>query len=204
MILVDCIQGTDEWFAARLGIPTASNFNKIITSLGKPSTSKVKYADTLLADWLAGKPVDAVGTSYWMDRGTELEQQARDNYTFETGNEVEQIGFAYLDVRQEVGCSPDGLIGDDGVQEIKCPKASTLVSYYGKPCPAAYYPQVQGELWVTDRQWCDFYVWHPELMPYLIRVERDESYIKLMATEVEKFVRYLDKRKKELEKWRIL
>lgn len=203
MIIVDCIQGSDEWFAARLGIPTASNFGKIITSLGKPSTSKVKYADQLLADWLAGKPIDAIETSYWMNRGTELEQQARDDYTFKTDNEVEPIGFAYLDVKEQVGASPDGLIGDDGIQEIKCPKGSTLVGYYGKPCPAKYYPQVQGELWVTGREWCDFYAWHPELMPYLIRVKRDESYIKLMAEEVEKFVKYLKKRKSELKGWKV-
>ena len=203
MIIVDCIQGTPEWFAARLGIPTASNFGKIFTSAGKHSTSRNGYADCLLADYLAGKPVDQMESTHWMERGNELEQQARDNYSFETGNEVDQIGFVYLDVKQTTGASPDGLIGDDGMVEIKCPKASTLVGYYGKDCPAKYVPQVQGQLWICEREWCDFYAYHPLLLPVLVRVERDEKYIKLLAEAVAEFVEYLNKRKKALKKWRM-
>ncbi len=203
MIQIDCVQGTDEWFNARLGIPTASNFGKILTGNGKKSTSRTGYANELLADWLAGKPIDRMESTFWMERGTEMEAQARDAYEFETGNEVEQIGFVYLDVKQRTGCSPDGLIGDDGCWECKSPKASTLVSYYGKGCPAKYIPQVQGEMWLCEREYCDFYGFHPELMPHLVRVERDEKYIKLLAEAVEEFCDYLDKRKAELTDWRM-
>lgn len=202
MIIVECVQGSEEWFTAKLGIPSASSFGKIITSAGKASTSRVKYADQLLANWLAGKHLNCYESAD-MKRGKELEQQARDNYMFESGNAVEQIGFCYLDEKKETGCSPDGLIGKDGTQEIKCPKASTLVSYYGKLCPVKYYPQVQGQLWITDRQFCDFYAWHPELMPYLIRVERNEEYIGWLKKAVKEFVEYLDTRKEELKGWKV-
>ena len=203
MIQLNCIQGSPEWFTARLGIPTASNFGKILTAGGKASTSRKTYADKLLAEWLAGKPVDQMETTAWMQRGNELEQQARDNYEFETGNEVDQIGFVYLDVKRKAGCSPDGYVGEDGLIEIKCPKASSLVGYYGKPCPSKYVPQVQGQLWICEREWCDFYAYHPDLLPCIIRVERDEKYIKLLAEAVAEFNEYLDKRKKALKEWRV-
>lgn len=203
MIQLDVTQGSPAWFQARLGIPTASQFGKILTSSGKHSTSRTGYANQLLADWLAGKPVDQTETTFWMERGSEMEKQARDTYEFESGNTVEQIGFVYLDVKKRVGCSPDALINDDGVWEAKCPKASTLVSYYGKGCPAKYIPQVMGEMWICERQYADFYAFHPELMPHLVRVERDEKYIKLLAEAVEEFNVYLDKRKKELRGYKL-
>jgi len=203
LIQVDCEQGSLDWFQARLGIPTASNFGKILTATAKKSTSRTGYADQLLADWLAGKPVDQLESTHWMQRGTEMEQQARDAYEFESGNTVEQIGFVYLDVKQRTGCSPDGLIGDDGCWEAKCPKASTLVSYYGKGCPSKYIPQVMGEMWICERDYCDFYAFHPLLMPHLVRVERDDFYIGLLAEAVEKFNEYLNKRKKGLEQWKV-
>jgi hypothetical protein len=204
MVLIHQVeQGTPEWFAVRLGIPTASNFAKIITSTGKPSTSAAGYMDQLLADWLAGEVTDAVEANYWMDRGTEMEGRAREAYSLITGHSVEHVGFI-TDGKRQWGCSPDGLIGDDGGLEIKCPKASTLVSYYraGK-CPADYWPQVQGALWVTGRAWWEFLAYHPALRPFIVHVERDAEYIGKLAEAVEGFVAKLTEAQEALKEWRM-
>ena len=196
MIALDVKQGSPEWFAARLGIPTASMFGKIITPTGGKSSSAPGYMNQLLADWLAGRVLDAVEANYWMERGNELEQQARDSYEFETENKVQQVGFVYFDEDKQVGCSPDGLIDyippfvGDGLLEIKCPKASTLIEYYlNNQLPGKYKPQVQGQLWITGRDWCDFYVFHPALNPFKIRVERNDEYIETMSALIDEFNR---------------
>lgn len=219
MILHPAPQGSPEWLAARLGIPTASHFGEILTASGKLSQSADRYMNQLLAEWLAGKPVD-MDTTVWMERGNELEAEARLSYEIETGSDVAQVGLVYLDEKRDVGCSPDGLIiqkpyglyaaesgeglidvvmrGYHNGIEIKCPKASTLVSYYGKGCPAKYYPQIQGQIWICDLEWVDFYAYHPDLPPYRFRVERDEVYIRSLAEAVAKFNIQLNLRREEL------
>jgi hypothetical protein len=184
-IIRDVEQGTDEWFALRLGIPTASNFGQIITPTGKKSKSADRYMRQLIAEWLAGVPVDAEQSSFWMERGQELEEEARNRYEFDTGETVEEVGFI---AAEGYGCSPDGLVGDNGMLEIKCPKASTLVEYYcidGEP--PKYRPQLQGQLWVAERQWVDFYAYHPKLHPIRRRIVRDDDYIAEMAKLVMEF-----------------
>ena len=203
MIEVDCIQGSEEWFAAKLGIPSSSMFGKIVTPGGKPSTSARGYMNQLLADWLAGRNLDAVEANYWMDRGTEMEDTARNAYSFEKGVEVRQVGFIYLDDRQLTGASPDGLLGDDGYLEIKCPKASTMVDYYLGGFPSKYKPQIQGGLWISGRQWCDFYAHHPELYPYETRVERDDKYIEILSELVEDFITKMLTARDGMEQWRV-
>jgi predicted phage-related endonuclease len=203
MIELDCIQGSDEWFTARLGIPTSSKFKHIVTGLGAASKSAPGYMNQLLADWLAGCPTDDFKGNHWTEQGNEREDTARAAYEFTTGNEVRQVGFVYLNKEKLVGASPDGLTGDDGCLEIKCPKASTLVGYYGGGLPTKYVPQVQGQLWVTGREWCDFYVHHPDLYPFLIRVERDEAYIKILAEGVASFTEKMLARREELKEWRV-
>lgn len=196
-------QGTPEWFAVRCGVPTASNFAKIITATGKPSTSAQGYMDQLLADYLAGEATDGVEANYWMERGSELEAQAREAYSIITGAEVEQVGFV-TEGDGRWGCSPDGLIADNGGIEIKCPKASTVVSYYrANKCPADYWPQVQGALWVTGRQWWDFFAYHPSLKPFTVRVERDEEYIGKLDEAVRQFVETMAKQREALRNWRM-
>jgi hypothetical protein len=181
-------QGTDGWFNDRLGIPTASMFKSIITSTGKPSTQAGAYMNGLIADVLAGKFLDSMPSTYWMERGTELEPDARELYEFITDNKVDQMGFCYKDDKMDVGCSPDGVIGNDGLIEIKSPKAATVVSYMlGGKVPSDYVPQVQGQLWVMEREWCDFFVYHPDLKSFKIRAYRDDGYIKLLSEAIEKF-----------------
>ena len=182
MIVLDVEQGTDEWFQARLGIPTASCFSKIITGTGKASTSAEGYRRELLAEWKLGRPLESF-KSDWMDRGNELEEEARNYYGFMV-RPVEQGKFCYLDERKLIGCSPDAM----GL-EIKCPKASTQVDYLlrGK-MPTKYVPQVQGCLWITESDQWDFIAYHPELDPLIVTVKRDAEYIDKMATIIEKFV----------------
>lgn len=187
MIVLDCEQGTEEWFAARLGIPTASEYGKILTSTGKPSTSAKTYMHALLADWYVGRPVDQTDPTIWMQRGSELEDTARSLYEMQTDQDVEQVGFCLRDDKL-TGCSPDGFAGE-GLLEIKCPKAGTLIGYrLGDKLPAVYVPQVQGQLWITEREWCDFFCYHPDLPPFQVRVYRDEEYIKNLSAEVESFI----------------
>lgn len=202
MIVHNMPQGSPEWFAIRCGIPTASNYDKIITGTGKPSTSAQGYMNQLLADWLAGGPTDAMAGNYWMERGSELEEEARKAYSIISGREVEQVGFI-TDDSGLFGCSPDGLVNADGGLEIKCPKASTLVSfYYLLRCPPDYYPQIQGCMWITGRVWWDFFAFHPALRPYLVRVERDEEYIGKLSEGVIGFVEKLKTQQEKLKGWK--
>lgn len=200
MIIVDHEQGTPEWVAARLGIPTASNFKRILTATGKLSTSVDTYFYELLAERITKQPANDY-TNEWMARGTELEPEARSTYEFIYDTQVEQVGFVYLDDRRHVGCSPDGLVGDDGTIEIKAPKASTHVKYLldGK-CPADYVPQVQGQLWITGRKFCDFMSYHPDCDPLFVRVLRDNDYIEALTKEVDKLSKRIETAIKKLAK----
>ena len=109
-----------------------------------------------------------------MQRGTELEPEARAWYEFEKNVEVIKAGF--FEYNDWIGASPDGLVGEDGLLEIKCPKYSTMMDYLiKKELPKTYYYQVHGQLLVTDRQWCDFLAYHPSLPKFVLRVERDKK-----------------------------
>ncbi len=115
MIILDHEQGSPEWLAARLGKPSASMFNKLITLTGKPSTSADGYINELIAERITGKS-EPFHVTEWMERGTALEPEAREAYEFISGNEVIETGFI-LDTDWEFGCSPDGLILDHGSWE---------------------------------------------------------------------------------------
>ena len=185
MRIIESVQGTPEWLQSRLGCPSGSNFDKLITATGKPSTQAEGYINQLIAELLTGETT-YVKTTEWMARGTELEPMARDYYTLASGNEVTEVGFCKHD-RLEAGVSPDGLVGSDGLIEIKCPSPQRHVEYLraGK-LPTTYKQQVQGQMWITDRPWCDFVSYHESMPALIVRVERDQEYIDLLAIEVEK------------------
>jgi len=172
MIIVECKQGTDEWFQAKLGILTASEFNKIITPAKlEPSKSADGYINKLVAEWLRGKP-DESYQSDWMKRGLEIEEEARDYYAFVTDNNVSQVGFCLEDAKR-YGCSPDGLI-DDGGLEIKCPSPGVHVGYLlAKKVPTEYKLQILGNLLVTGNSWWDFESYHPDMETLIVRTQRD-------------------------------
>ena len=185
MIILDHEQGSPEWLAARLGKPSASMFSKLITATGKPSSSADGYINQLIAERLTGQSEPFYVTE-WMARGTELEPEAREAYEFISGNDVIETGFI-LDTGFEYGCSPDGLITDQGGLEIKCPAPQTMVSYLrdNQVGVKKYWQQIQGCMWISQRKWWDFFAYHPEMPHVLVRVERDEEYIAKLAIEVQ-------------------
>ncbi len=205
MIVLDIPQGTEAWHKARCGVVTASGVKNIITPTGKKSTSAAGYMNQLLADWFAGEPVDAWEGNKFTEIGHEREPESRALYEFLTDAIVEEVGFVYLDDDRLIGASPDGLVGDSGLVELKNPKASTVVGYAldGK-VPNTYIPQIQCQLWVTGRDWCDFMAHHDhvDIGDVLLRVERNDKYIETMAQYVADFIGdMLDKREKLREIW---
>lgn len=180
-------QGSPEWFAVRLGIPTASEFSKIITATGKASAQANDYMLTLVAERMLGHEVEKWQGNMWTERGKELEQEAADYYELTTGTELQKVGFVTNDAGT-AGCSPDRLVGDDGLLEVKCPAAHTHLKYMmDKKLDTAYMPQLQGQLFVTGRQWVDIISYYPELKPVIIRVARNEEYISTLQKLLEDF-----------------
>jgi putative phage-type endonuclease len=191
-IIKEMEQGSDEWLSLRLGKVTASKMSDVL-SKGRgtaPSKTAETYMMELLAERLTGesKPFFENDAMRW---GTETEPQARFMYELKSGNKVEEVAFIERD--EFTGVSPDGLIGDDGMIEIKCPTTITqikraLTDDYSKD----YYAQIQMQLWVAERQWCDFLSFDPRLdvdAGYLLqRVERDEEFIKNMEEKTAAFI----------------
>lgn len=192
MIQVDVEQGTPEWMAFRVGIPTASNFDKIITPKGEPSKQAEKYLYTLAVERVTGKKEETYQSAA-MARGSEIEAEARGFYELIRGVEVLPCGIGFTDEKRLYAASPDGLVGEDGQIEIKCPIASTACAYLlGVKGSDEYYPQVQGQLLVTGRKWADLVIYYPGLRPLIIRWERDEVFIGKLAIELEIFCKNLD------------
>lgn len=197
MIKYDVEQGTEEWHKLRVGIPTASEFDKIITPTGKKSTQWDSYSNRLLAEMIIGGPVESF-QSDWMNRGKELEADAAIFYDIQRGTEAEVVGFC-TDDNGHFGASPDRLIGEDGVLEIKCAAPHTHIKYLiGDSVDKTYWPQIQGQLLVTGRAWSDVISFHPQIPPSIIRVERDEEYLKLLTEGLAEFRDKMMKKKKIL------
>lgn len=178
-IINDIEQGSPEWHAIRAGIPTASSFGKIVKANGSKSDQAKTYIYQLAGERLLGRTEEGY-KSEWMERGNEVEGEARALYEFISGNDVDQVGFIKMD-EPSCGCSPDGLIGEDGGLEIKCPKLSTHIKYAlaGK-LPSDYHRQVMGSLFVSGRKWWDFMSYYPGLDPFIIRVYPDQAFFDML------------------------
>ena len=174
MRVINIPQLSDEWFKLRIGNPGASQFDKIITSTGKPSTQATTLAYLMAGEKLIGEKVDTY-TNAAMERGILLEDEARDYYEFITGKTVQQVGLCFPDNDDRYHCSPDGLIDDDGGLEIKCPTLPVHTEYLdkGNKLPAKYVAQVQGSLFITGREYWDFMSYHPNMDTLIVRVEPD-------------------------------
>lgn len=190
-------QGSDEWLESRLGRPTASNFGKLITPTGKPSASAEGYINELIAQRITGE-IPEFFKSEAMERGNELEPHAKASYEFTKDVEVVEVGLCLHD-EYECGASPDGLIGEDGGIEIKCVLPHTHVAYLrAGEVPSKYIPQIQGCMWITGREWWDFMSYHPAMEDLIVRVHRDEAYIKKLSAAVISAVEIIET---ESKKW---
>lgn len=190
----DVEQGSDTWFQMRKGIPTCSEFSRILTGTGKISDSCEDYICELVGEKYSDIPPEGVEsfTSRAMQWGQQMESEARRWYTMNTGHKVRNGGFVTsLDGR--FGGSPDGLIESIGGIELKCPQAKAHVSYCLKGIlPLKFRPQVHGALWITGALWWDFVSYCRGLPPFRIRVEPDEYTEKLGKALEEFHARYLE------------
>jgi hypothetical protein len=187
----DVEQRSEAWDILRNGIPTSSEFKKIVTPTGKLSTQADGYMDQLLACWMFGGPLEDPETQFrseWMSRGVFLEAQARTAYEFVTEANVEPVGFITTDDGL-VGSSTDGLVDTDGILEIKVPSPKVHAHYMRtNSIELEYTPQLQGELWVCERQWVDLVSYCPPFPSVIIRVNRDDDYIAKLSAAMAEFV----------------
>lgn len=192
MIIHDVKQGSEEWRFARAGVITGSCMDKLLTPKFAPSASRIPYAHRLLAEQLIGAPLDDA-TSSFMERGTALESEARAWYEFTNDVSVQQTGFITRDDGR-VGSSPDGLVGDDGAIEIKCPAAHTHMGYFLGNFDAGHILQMQTLLYVTGRQWCDFVSFNPDprLPNVCHRFERNDELIATIHAACEDLLAMID------------
>jgi putative phage-type endonuclease len=195
MKIIKCEQGSPEWYVIKCGIPSASNFDKIVTTKGTPSKQRTKYLYKLAGEKIAGVTEENYQNAT-MARGSEMEPEARRLYEIAKDVEVEQVGFC---ISGDYGASPDGLVGEHGLVEIKCPIASTHVGYLLKDVvPTDYYQQLQGQLLVTGRQWVDFVSYYPGIKPLIIRVDREDKFIDYLEAELVGFCAELNQIVKEI------
>jgi putative phage-type endonuclease len=186
-------QGSLEWKMLRAGKVTASRVADVLSKIKSgESAGRKNYKMDLVAERLTNQPAESF-TNSAMQWGTEQEPFARIAYETKMNLFVEQIPFMDHPQIEWFGCSPDGLVGEDGLIEIKCPNTTTHLEYIdgGKP-PAKYIPQMQSQMACTGRKWCDFVSFDPRLPEnlqlFVVRLDRDDGYIKDMETEVQKFL----------------
>ena len=188
-----CEQGSDEWYDVKSGKVSASHFADVMNK----KSGRETYMMRLLAERLGGIREDTY-YSEDMKRGIKLEPEAREHYEWIMDKDVEQVGF--VEMTDDVGCSPDGLVEADGLLEIKCPKLTTHLGYILRGVlPSVYRYQVHGQIWVCEgRKWCDFMSYCPEYKKqpmFCVRVERDEALLALLSAGTATFVTEL----KEME-----
>lgn len=197
MIHLDVTQGSAEWADLRLALPTASQFHRIITAAKlKPSAAMAGYRDDLLAEWALGYGVTNAESGF-MERGKDLESDARAWYELQTDNEVTPGGFVLTDDRR-AGCSPDGLIDEPGGLEIKCLSAPNHIGILLNGMENEHKCQVQGSLYITGREWWDVVFYSPALPSLIIRVERDEAFMAAFPPALTQFCEMLDAGKRAL------
>lgn len=184
MRIIECVQYSDLWWEARIGIPTASQFKRIVTpSKLAVSASADGYINELIAARLhfdppvmSERPMNAA-----MRHGVDTEPDARNWYAFDRGVDVQQVGFCTTDDGR-FGASPDGLVGEDGGLELKCPQLDTQIGYLRDGVlPHEYVLQVHGSLIVTGRAWWDFLSYCPPAPAFLVRVTPDQFTERLAA-----------------------
>ena len=184
--IIDCEQNTPEWHAARLGIPTASMFATIMAKGkdGGASLTRKTYMLKLAGEIITGDAHEGF-TNDHMQRGHDMEGEARDTYAFIHDVQPMRVGFVRNDI---AGCSPDSFLDDVGVLEIKTKLPHLMIECILRDeFPPEHKAQCQGALWVAEREWIDIAVYWPKMPLFVKRAARDEAYIKTLADAVAKF-----------------
>lgn len=189
--IFNCEQGSESWFAARAGIPTASEFDTVMAKGkgGGESKTRRTYMLKLIGERLTQQPMWSYSNEH-MERGKVMEEEARNLYSMVADLEPVQVGFLR---RGDAGCSPDSLVGNDGMLEIK-----TKLPHLQLDCilydefPSEHRAQCQGQLWIAQREWVDFVSYWPGLPLFSKRVFRDEDYIERLAEAVRAFNAEMD------------
>lgn len=185
----DIIQGSPEWFTARVGKVTASRVADVIAKTKSGySASRANYMAELIAERLTGKSAERF-TNAAMQHGTDTEPEARSAYEFRQNVDVTQVGFVLHPTIADTGASPDGLIGTDGLIEIKCPNTATHIeTLLTGAIPAKYITQMHWQMICTGRYWCDFASYDPRLPEamrlFVKRIDRDPAFCAELETEV--------------------
>lgn len=197
----DAVQGSDEWLQIRAGKITASRISDMMAA--GSGLTRQKYQYQLVVERMTGKPINGFKSAA-MQRGNDLEPEAREAYEFANLVDVQLSGFIDHPTIDNAGASPDGLVGDDGLVEIKCPDLHTHIGYIlSAKVPTDYFLQMQWQMAVTGRQWCDFYSYNPDmpvkLRAFQKRVSRDdqkiaelESAAVLFNTEINLLIKQLE------------
>lgn len=193
----DMEQGSEAWLNLRAGMPTGTGAKKLVTSQGKESKSLPDYALELAGDLYAGKKLDAFEGNVWTDRGTELEDSARSLYEMVNDCEVEEVAFC-TDDSDRWGMSPDGFVGKDGLVEFKCLKATNhikAIMYYDKhkKPPTDYIAQIQMQMFVSSRKWCDLVMFHPDLPELIVRIDADYDFHKVLESQLKAVIKERDR-----------
>jgi putative phage-type endonuclease len=206
MIIETADQRTEDWFDARLGKATASRFKDVMATLknGNPAQAQQDYLTELVVERLSQQPVQRFTTAA-MNWGTEQEAAARLAYERHADIEVQETGFVAHDTLM-AGCSPDGLVYWDGLLEIKCPfNTGVHIDTLLNGMPEHHTAQIQGQMWITGRDWCDFVSYDPrmpvELQLHVQRIERDEAFIADLERRVSSFLSEVGK---QVEALRVL
>ena len=198
-------QGSDEWFAIRIGKVTASRVADIIAKTKSGySTSRDNYMAQLVCERLTNQKGESF-TNAAMQHGTETEPLARAAYEALKDVLVDEVGFVPHPSIKMAGASPDGLVGDDGLIEIKCPNTATHIdTLLSESVPTKYFTQMQFQMACTGREWCDFVSFDnrlpEELQLFVKRVPRDDVYIRLIEAEIVQFIAELDDKINKLMK----
>jgi putative phage-type endonuclease len=199
-------QRTDEWYLTRLGKVTASSLHKVLakTKTGY-GADRGNYMTQLVLERVTGTKADFY-TNASMQWGIDQEPFARAAYEATKGVMVEEIAFVPHPTIEMSGASPDGLVGDDGMVEIKCPDSKTMLECWlsDNPVESKYMAQMQWQMRCADRNWCDYVVFDPRMPPkaqlFVDRVERDDEWIAATEIEVVKFLAEVDAKVAALKK----
>lgn len=184
--IIECEQGTESWFRARMGMPTASEFGTVmaVAKDGKERKTRNTYMRKLAGELITGEPMESYQNAD-MARGKAMEAEARDFYAFTTDEPIERVGFIKNGTR---GCSPDSFVGSVGMLEIKTATPHVLIEkILADDFPPEHRAQCQGNLMVAEREWIDIGIYWPKMPIFTKRSYRDEPYIYKMNAEIDAF-----------------